>query len=223
MWNYLIVLEKKMKKLIRDILCKGLVFSAVVAVAGLGTPVAYAALTTNSTLSQQIDAGALNTSIRDAGGAVVTSPSFSMGLVTVSTVSQTATGTFGTNTQRIAVENPGNAAGWTLSIAATSGDVALWTSGSNTYDFNGTAAQGSLALDPSAAVLALTGPSTVTGVTKGVSTPFTTGAITLLSASALSDDVWSGYLTGVGVTQTIPAFQPSGAYTLSLTQTVVTQ
>ena len=214
-----------MKKLARVMLSRGatvFALSAVLAVVALGTQVTYAATSSSSTLSQQINAGALNTSIRDASGVVVASPSFSMGLVTVSTALQTATGTFGTSAQRITVENPGNAAGWTLSIAATSGDTALWTSGTNTYDFNSTAALGVLTLDPSVAVLGLTGPSTNTGVTKGVSTPFTTGAITLLTASSLSDDVWSGYLTGVGVTQTIPAFQPSGAYTLSLTQTVVT-
>ena len=214
-----------MRKLTRVILSRGatvFALSAVLAVAALGTQVTYAASSSSSTLSQQINAGALNTSIRDSGGAVVASPSFSMGLVTVSTAAQTATGTFGTSAQRIAVENPGNAAGWSLSIAATAGITALWTSGSNTYGFNGTAANGLLTLNPAAATVVYNGPSTITGISQGVSTPFTTTnpSITLMSASAASDDVWSGYLTGVGVTQTIPAFQPSGTYTLSLTQTV---
>lgn len=195
---------------------------AFVALAGvaLATPAVYAQTTAGSTLTQTINAGAVSTDFRDAGNVVVANPSFPLSAATVSTSQQSVTGTFGSATQRISVNNPGNAGGWSLAIAATAGDAALWTSGGNTYDFNGTAAQGRLTLDPSVGTITLTGPSTITGVTKGVSTPFTTGPITLMSAASTSDDVWNGYLTGVGVTQTIPAFQPTGAYELSLTQTV---
>lgn len=201
---------------------KNIAIGAFIALAtvALSAPAVYAQTTAGSTLTQAINSGAVSTDFRDAANAVVASPSFPLNAATVSTQQQSITGIFGSSTQRISVDNPGNAGGWSLAIAATAGDTALWTSGGNTYDFNGTAAAGRLTLDPSVGTITVTGPSTMTGVTKGTSTAFTTGAITLMSASASSDDVWNGYLTGVGITQTIPAFQPTGAYTLSLTQTV---
>ena len=206
----------------RVIVSKGLAASAVLAVVVLGTPATYAALTTNSTLSQGITAGVLSTSIRDASGAVVATPSFSMTSVAASTSAQTATGTFGSNTQRITVDNPNAAnAGWVLSLAATGGTSATWTSGSNTYAYNGTATTGQLTINPAVSTLTPTGSNTATGITKGTSATFTGATpITLLNAAAASEDVWNGYLTGVGVSQLIPASQPIGTYTIDMTQTV---
>lgn len=200
----------------------GILFIAILAVSLVGVASVQAATTTTSQLSQTIGAGALSTSIRDAGGAVVASPSFTMGAVNVSTGAQTATGTWGSNTQRITVDNPGGAnAGWVLSLSATGGASATWTSGGNTYAFNGTTVTGRLTIDPSVSTLtAVTGTST--GITKGTSAAFTAATpITLLTASAASDDIWNGYITGVGVSQAIPASQPAGTYSFDLTQTVV--
>ena len=194
---------------------------ALVVVALASAPAAHAALTATSQLSQQNTAGTLSTSIRDASNVVVASPSFSMGSVAVSTSTQTATGTFGSNTQRISVDNPGGAnAGWTLSLAATGGTSATWTSGGNTYAFNGNTTTGQLTINPAAATLtAVTGTST--GITKGTSSAFSGATpITLLNAASGSDDIWNGYITGVGVSQAIPASQPAGTYTFDLTQTV---
>ncbi len=197
---------------------------ALVVVALAGAPAAHAALTATSQLSQQITAGVLSTSIRDGSNVVVASPSFSMGSVAVSTATQTATGTWGSSTQRIAVDNPGGANnGWTLTLAATSGGSATWTSGGNSYAFNGNATTGQLTINPAAATLtAVTGTST--GITKGTSSAFTGATpITLLTAASGSDDIWNGYITGVGVSQAIPASQPAGTYTFDLTQTVTAQ
>ncbi len=210
-----------MKKSMRVILSRGIVTLSVLAVVVLGTPAAYAALTTGSTLSQSITAGTLSTSIRDASGVVVPTPSFSMGAVTASTTVQTATGTFGSSSQRITVDNPGGANnGWVLSLAATGGGTATWTSGGNTYPFNGTTTTGQLTINPAAATLtAVSGTST--GITKGTSSAFASSTpITLLTAASGSDDVWNGYITGVGVSQIIPASQVIGTYTIDLTQTV---
>ena len=44
--------------------------------------------------------------------------------------------------------------------------------------------------------------------------------ITLLTAAAGSEDVWNGYVTGIGLSQVIPASAPVGTYTINLTQTV---
>lgn len=199
----------------------GVALAAVMGVV-ITAPFTYAANTATSQLSQAITAGVLSTSIRDAGGSVVASPSFSMGSVAVSTSAQTATGTFGSNTQRITVDNPGGANnGWSLALAATGGATATWTSGANSYAFNGTSTTGQLSLDPSVATVTPTSPATTTGVSKGTAATFTAATpITILSASSSANQIWNGYMTGVGVSQIIPASQPIGTYTINMTQTV---
>lgn len=185
---------------------------------------AYAATTYNSQLTQSITAGSLSTDVRDGAGAIVASPSFSMSSVAASTAAQTSTGTFGTSTQRIAVDNPGGANnGWTLALNATTPGTGAWTSGGNTYAYNGTTATGQLTVNPTlGAIVATTG--TATNVTKGTSAVFTgTTPITLMVAATASEDIWSGYITGIGLSQAIPAGQALGSYTLSMTQTVTAQ
>lgn len=203
---------------------KNVALSAVAIAIGavlIGAPAAMAALTANSQLTQQINAGTLSTDIRDAAGAVVATPSFAMSAVSLSNSQQTSTGTFGSNTQRITVDNPGGANnGWTLALNATTPGTGTWTSGANTYAYNGTAATGQLTVNPTPSVLtAATGATT--NITKGTAAAFSgTTPVTLLTAAAASDDIWNGYLTGVGLSQTIPASQQGGAYTLNMTQTV---
>jgi hypothetical protein len=61
-------------------------------------------------------------------------------------------------------------------------------------------------------------------VTKGSNAAYvqdSVNAITLLSASAASQLYCAWDLTSVGLTQTIPAATPIGAYTLDLTMTAV--
>lgn len=188
------------------------------------TPAVYAATTAGSQLSQQINPGVLSTDVRDGSNAVVATPSFAMSAATVSTSTQTVTGTFGSASQRISVDNPGaSATGWVLSLNATTPGTGVWTNGTNTYPYNGTSTTGQLTVNPAVSTLTAT-VGTATGITKGTSTGFTgSTAVTLLNAGATSDDIWNGYLTGVGLSQVIPAGQPSGAYTLDLTQTVVAQ
>lgn len=200
---------------------------AVVMLATL-TPAVHAATTANSNLTQTINAGVLSTSVLDAGGSVVASPSFAMTAGTVSTTSQqTVTGTFGSNTQRITVDNPGaSATGFTLTLAATSGASATWTSGGNTYPFNAASASlGQLTVNATPGTLTPV-VGTATGISKGGSTTFSGGTntpVSLLNAGATSDDLWNGYLTGVTLSQTIPAATPAGSYSISMTQTVTAQ
>ncbi len=200
---------------------KILAIVAILLIAVGSSTAAYAALTATSTLSQTITAGTLSTDIRNGSNVIVGSPSFSMNSATLSTSQQTVTGTFGTSTQRVSVDNPGGAnSGWTLALNATTPGTGVWTSGGNTYAYNGTAAAGQLTVNPSVSTLSvLTGNGT--NIAKGTSTAFTsTTPITLLTAAAGADDIWNGYLTGVGLSQTIPASQPAGTYTISMTQTV---
>lgn len=194
-------------------------------------------------LSQQITAGTLVTDIRDASRVTVGSPSFTLSSTTFSfnclTGGSASTGTLGSGTQRIYVDNPGVATnGWSLTIAATSGATALWQNGGSTqnYDFNdgGTSGcsdggdtdtkAGQLTINPAAGTLTTDCTScSSTNISLGTSTPFvegTTNSVTLINAAAGSDDAGRWYLTGVGLSQTIPAEQPVDTYTLGLTITV---
>lgn len=214
------------------------VAAAVLAVMSSAQGVAYAA--NNSTFNQTINAGALTTDIMDNTGASVASPSASMTAKSFAFTCQTggnaSTGTFGSNTQRIYVTNPGAANnGWTLTLGATSGATSLWTAGGNTFDFNDAGSSGctdgadpdtkagQLTVDPSVSTLTTDCAScTASNVTKGSSAAYvqgTTDSVTLLNAAAASDDVWRGYMTGAGLSQTIPAETPAGAYNLNMTLT----
>lgn len=179
-------------------------------------------------LNQTIGAGVLSTDIVDTNNAPVANPSFGMSSTNISSGCQTSTGSYGSASQRVAVDNPGGAnGGWSLVIALTGGPGSDWTSGSNTFKADDPTdsgcALGQLTLDPSDSTLSLIGASSSTGVTQGSQASFSNGlndSITLLNAAASSDDIWSGYLTDIGVSQTIPAQTPAGSYTIDLTQTV---
>lgn len=195
------------------------------AVVASGTS-AYAALTDSTNFSQSITAGTLSTFIGDASGTEVVTPSVVFSAATVSNATQTSTGTLGTSTQRIYVDNPGavtGANGWTVTFAATGGSAAEWTSGGNTYAFNGsTADDGQLTVNPSTGVITAE-VGGITGISLGSSGTFSGGTntpVTLLNAASSADDINRVYLTGVSVSQTIPASTSAGTYTLDFTQTL---
>lgn len=176
-------------------------------------------------LSQSINAGTISTDIVDANGSPVAVPSFAMSAASISTVCQTVTGTYGSNSQRVSVDNPGGADnGWSLAIAPTTGPGATWTSGSNSYSVDDPAdsgcTNGQMTLNPAAATLGLNGASTSTGIAQGSQAAFSGSPITLLTAASGSDNIWNGYLTGIAVSQKIPGQTPAGSYTVDLTQTV---
>jgi hypothetical protein len=197
-----------------------------------------------SDFTQTINAGTLATDIRDASRNAVASPSVAMGTKTFSfdclSGGSASTGTFGTNTERIYVDNPDAADnGWTLTLAATGGATTLWenTGATKTYDFNDSSGSGctdgadadskggQMTVDPSVGTLtADCGTCATTNITKGSSNAFvegTTNNITLLTGAAGSDDVGRWYFTGVSMSQTIPAEQPADStYDINLTLTV---
>lgn len=188
---------------------------------GMGAAVVGAATNYDSKLTQSITGSVLSTDIRDNSNQVVALPSFAMSAVSASTSQQTATGTFGSASQRISVDDArGNGSSWTLALNAKTPGTGTWTSGGNTYKYNDTAANGQLTVNPTAGTItAVTGGAT--GVTKGTSATFSgTGAITLMSADATASKIWNGYITGIGLSQTIPAGQAVGNYTIDMTQTV---
>lgn len=209
---------------------------AVVAVV-FGGSAAYAV--NNSTLTQLINPGVLSTDIVDAGGTTVAAPTVPMNAQNFSFACQTSTSVnpFGTATEQIYVAN-GDAAdsGWTLTVAATGTPTALWQNTGNTqnYDFNDPSGSGctdggdadtrggQLTLNPSVGTITPESGYSNTGITVGSSAAFSQGvtdSITLINAASGSEDIWRGYLTGVGVSQQIPAEQPADTYNLNLTLT----
>jgi hypothetical protein len=203
----------------------------------------YVSAASNSNFSQTINAGTLTTDIRDENRNSVASPSVGFNAISYPFACLTGgsrpSGTFGTNTQRIYVDNPGNANnGWTLTLAATSGVTTLWQNGgsSQNYDFNDPGGSGctdggdadsrpgQLTVDPSVGTLtADCAACNTSNITLGSSTAYnqgTTDSVTLLNAAAASTDFGRWYLTGVDADQTIPAEQAADSYTLNMTLTV---
>ncbi len=171
--------------------------------------------------------------IVDSGGATVASPSVSFSAQTFSFSASTTTGTLGISSEKVRISS-GTAASWTLSIAATSGPTTLWDAGGGkTYDFNDTGPTdtgvdtdtkgGRLTVNPAVSTITALGICNNTGLTKGPSTPFlegTTNSITVISASGAGTSCqWD--VTGVALSQDIPASQVSGTYTLGMTLTIV--
>ncbi|MFO0704636.1 MAG: hypothetical protein U0517_01495 [Candidatus Andersenbacteria bacterium] len=212
---------------------------AIIAVAATVGGLVYVLASNTSSFTQNINAGTLTTDIVDGSYASVASPSVPMSTLTFSFSCQTSTGSFGTSTENIYVQNPDGADnGWTLSLAA-SATTDLWTSGSNTYDFNDSSGSGctdgadadskggQMTVDPSGGTL-LTGQCAscaTTGISKGSSTPFvqdTTDSVTLLSAAAGSNDIGDWRFRGVSISQKVPGEQPAASgYALNMVLSVV--
>ncbi len=223
---------------------------AVAFVVGLGAlgivggTLVFAAST--SDFSQTINAGTLATDIRSNSTTSVSSPSVSMTAKTFSFNCQSggsaSTGTFGTSSQRVYVDNPDAADnGWTLTLAATNGATSTWANGGATqkFDFNDSSGSGctdgadadafggQLTVDPSVGTTTAdySGSST-TGISLGSSASYVQGAtdsVTLVTASSGSADVWRGYFTGISMSQSIPAEQAADTYTINLTLTATAQ
>lgn len=178
---------------------------------------------------------ALSADIVDGSGVTVASPSIAMSSSSRSFSCQTVTGTLGASTQKIRVNNTTGNPAWTLSIAATSGTTGSWSAGTPKYDFNDTAGSGctdgadadtlagDLTINPAAGSITPQTGCTSTGVTLGASAAFNQGtvdAITLAtgSTSAAINCYWD--FTGFSLSQTVPATQVAGAYSLGMTLTI---
>lgn len=170
--------------------------------------------------------------IVDGSGVSVASPSVTFSSQSFSFSATVRAGTLGVASQKIRISS-GTASSWTLSIAATSGPTTLWNAGGGkTYDFNDTGATdtgvdtdtkgGRLTVNPSASTITPLGTCTNTGLTKGSSTAFlegTTNSVTVTSASGAGTPCqWD--VTGVSLSQDIPASQATGTYTLGMTLTM---
>ncbi len=183
-----------------------------------GQIVAFRALAASPVLSHDIVNGA---------GASVANPTVAMSTLTKTFTCQTATGTLGTASQKIRVSNSTDNPAWSLSIAATGGQSAVWQAGANTYAYNNAAGSGctggQLTITPSQAGVSASSGCSTSGVTAGSSGSFTAGsvnAVTLLSAAtpAAIDCSWD--MQNISLSQKVPANQASGAYNIGLTLTL---
>lgn len=200
-------------------------WTAAVGIIGFVTPVAFVLASGTSNFQQTINSGSLSTDIVDASYVSVSSPTVAMSTATFSFTCHTVTGTFGSSSQKIYVSNPDAADnGWTLTVAA-SAVTSVWDGAVSDFDFNdstssgctdgadsGDTVGGQMTINASAGTLA-TGSCAAcatTNITKGSSAAFvsgTTDSVTLLTAATTSSDIGDWTLTGVTVSQTIPAEQ----------------
>jgi hypothetical protein len=181
--------------------------------------------------------GPLTVDIVDSGGASVASPGVAMNAANVLLTCQSISGTFGTASQKVRVNNASVTPAWTLTLAATSGNTALWSGSSGQYDFNDSGGApagcsdggdadiqaGRLTLNPASATVTPQSGCNTTGVSLGGSAAFaqaTLDSLTLASASssALNGCYWD--ITGIGASQQLPAEKGADSYTLNLTLTV---
>lgn len=200
----------------------------------------FAASTSN--FRQVINPGTLTVDIVDGSYVSVANPAVTFGAVTFSFACQTSTGTFGTATEQIYVQNPDAADnGWTVSLAASSGATAFWDGTSADFDFNdptGTPAgcadgadtdslAGQMTIDASGGTLAAgnCASCTTANITLGSSAAYNEGtldSITLLTAAAASDDIGDFTLQDVDVSQQIPPEQPADStYNIDMTLSIV--
>lgn len=199
----------------------------------LGVGIAMASDTTQ--LSQSIS-GTLDVQIVDASGNAVSSPNVAFDAKSFSMTFQTSAATLGTSTERLRVTNPsGTTDTWTLNVAATSGATAIWSNGSSTYDFNDATAGagdgadadsigGQLTINPSAGTIAGVSGTATANVSLGTSDSFvqaTTDSIDLVSAAVGAQKPGQWDLTGVSLSQSIPAAQATGSYNLELALTAI--
>ncbi len=179
--------------------------------------------------------GTLSANIVDTNGDDAPSPGISLSGTSFPFACTTTTGTLGISSQKARVNNTTGNPAWTLTIAATGGNTALWNSGGTNYDFNDAASAGcndgadsdsqagQLGLNPSVANIAPQAGCGTTGLSLGGSSAFAqavTDSITLATASVSAPTNCYWDFTGIDVSQKVPAEKPAGTYTLSLTVTI---
>ncbi len=176
--------------------------------------------------------GSLTADIVNASYAPVANPSMAMSSTNFNFSCQNVTGSFGSSSEQIYVNNTGVAGGWTLTLAAQA-PTDYWNGGTVNYDFNDSTSAGcadggdtdslggQMTIDPSVATLAVGGCSgcTTANISKGGAAAFSEGVtnnITLLSASAAANNVGDWTLRDVAISQKIPAEQPVGSYSVNM-------
>lgn len=189
--------------------------------------------------SRYITPATLGVDMIDANGGSVGSPSIVFPATTTSFSCLTNNATLGSGAQKIRVSNGTANELWTLSIAATGGVLSNWTNGSTgQYDFNDAtgapagcsdgadadALPGQLSIDGSGSTVAVPlYDCDASGVSKGSLAAFSEGtldSLTIATTSSAAINNCDYDITGVALSQQVPAERPAGNYSLNLTLTV---
>lgn len=211
------------------------VLSVLVLLAWLGIPKAQAA---TIGLSQLISDNALNVSVTsDACTTTVPSPAVAFSTANFSFTPQSSSGILGASSQRICIQNPTATAAWSVTLAATDGPTALWSNGTDSFDFNDLVPLGIDGLDADSvggqlswtgggSLAGLSGCSTL-GLLLGLPAAFVEGVIddiTLVTAAPIVSSPYCSFTytaSAANLSQAIPGSQAAGApYTLNMTLTI---
>jgi hypothetical protein len=183
---------------------------------------------TNPVLTQVVSTGTMSMDMVDALYQSVASPVVAMGTKTASSGCQTVSGTLGTSTQQIYGINSESGISWNINLVAST-VTDLWTSSAGTIDYNDPAGDGctngQMTVNPGVATLTK-GQCTscdTGGLMLGTSASFSQGvtdSITILSGEIDPDDIGDYLLTGVAISQKIPANKPAGNYVIKMVLTI---
>lgn len=180
--------------------------------------------------------GVLLADIVDAAGTPVAAPVFSFLSSGYRYICEPSTGQLGSASQNINVTNNTGTASWSITIAATAGNTALWSSGTDNFDYNdpsGTPAgcndgadadtvAGQLTIDPSSGTLTPRAGCNNTGIALGSPSSFAQGvtdSITIANANSSAELSCSWGFTDIPLFQQVPADQVDGTYNINFTIT----
>jgi len=178
--------------------------------------------------------GSLTINIVDGNDNSVNEPSIAFTTKTMFFDYQTSNGTFGNSNEKIRISNTTAGAQWTLTIAATDNSAALWSASTPKFDFNDSTANagdgndadtygGQMSFIPNSATITPQSGCNTTGLSLGLSGAFSEGvddSLTLLTAGSTAGTNCYWDLTGIPVSQSIPAEQTPGNYSINMTLTI---
>ncbi len=171
--------------------------------------------------------GDLSMAFVNASGTPIGTPSVPFSGLTAMAACQTSTGMLGTNTERLRITDNRGTGNWTISIAASGGSGAKWNSGLHQYSFNDSAgtppgcANGQLSLSFATIGALPQSGCTATGLAPGSDAAFTAGTPITIGTGTNADRFCYWDITGIGLSQRIPASTPPGSYSLGTTITVI--
>jgi len=176
--------------------------------------------------------GALDVELVDTTGtasaAPVTSPIIDFGTVAFAFVDTTISGTLGDPAatspgiaHKVRLSNPRTTATWDINISAV--DTEWSDGGSETIAHDDDTGGIQLEVDPSGATVVDINGGGITGITFGAATKFAAAvtSITMVSAGGTAAAYEQFDITGIALTQDIPAGQASGTYTIEMQLTAI--
>ena len=165
--------------------------------------------------------GQLSAGFVDGVGAAIVSPVAVFGAITAGTMSSSAK--LASATSRLHVINDRGVATWSATLAATGGPAATWIGG-GVMNYNRPGLGSALTVDPTpAAVVPMGIGCTAADIATGPLAVFNQGvvdSITLVTAGGGAMTGCSWNINDIDLMQTVPALQPAGAYSISMTITV---